>query len=270
MPLAPGETITSTSREYEIVKSLATGEFSDVYLADIAGEISQAVLKVDRHDGDCSVDEAFRLAQLYRDGDEKLQPFLPRLIDHFLDDNAGDVNAYEYLDGWYTLNEVRDVYPDGVHARDMAWMFRRVLAAAGFVGRLGVTHGAIIPEHVMIHPEQHGLKLIGWPHAVSQDPYEDFERPAAGYIDWYPKDLKGGVANAHISLDVKMAVKCGIYLLGGDPIIATLPEGAPREFRAFFSTAVEHADPWTVLKYFDDLLERIWGKRRFHPFTMTP
>lgn len=239
MTLPPGEIITSPTRTYTIVDHLATGELSDVYLADSPD--GQVALKIAHPDGpdDLVADEALTLARLHAEGDDRLKPFLPAMHDAFMWDDTW-INAFEYLDGWYTLSEVMARYPD-LDPKDMSWMFRRLLAVAGFATRMGVVHGSIQPHNVLIHPEMHGLKLIDW--ARSAESEDD-------------------------DTNVTQSVRCGIFLLGGDPNLYTLPDRTPREMRAFFTGAKNHTDPWVLLKHFDELVERMWGRRRFHAFTM--
>lgn len=239
MPIDPGDVITSPARPYTVVKHLATGSMSDLYLADSPD--GQVALKVAHGDGDQVAAEALNLARLHSEGDPKLIPFLPAMHDAFIWE-ATWVNVFEYLDGWYTLTEVMTRHPD-LDPKDMAWMFRRLLAVAGFAHRVGLAHGSITPDNVMIHPEMHGLKLIDWTAAFETDDDD--------------------------ATNVAQAVRVGIYLLGGDPKNYTLPPKTPNQLRTFFNGARDHRDPWVLLQHFDGLIERMWGKRRFHPFAMT-
>ena len=59
-----------------------------------------------------------------------------------------------------------DIASGGVDPRDAAWMWRRLLVALGFAHRAGVLHGAVLPEHVLIHPGEHGLVLVDWCYSV--------------------------------------------------------------------------------------------------------
>lgn len=111
--------------------------------------------------------EATALAQLVQDGDARFQPYAPRLIETFRyrDAAAGttrQANVIELLDGFFSLAEVRAVYRDGLDPRDVAWMWRRLLVALGYAHRAGVIHGAVVPDHVLIHPGDHGLALVDW------------------------------------------------------------------------------------------------------------
>ena len=65
-------------------------------------------------------------------------------------------------DELYSLEEVRAAYPAGIDARDMAWMWRRLLTVLGFVHEQRLVHGCVTPDHVLIEPREHKLVLIGW------------------------------------------------------------------------------------------------------------
>ena len=60
-----------------------------------------------------------------------------------------------------SLAQVHAAYPRGLDPRDAAWMWRRLLVALGTVHAAGVVHGAVLPDHVLIHPDLHDT-LIGW------------------------------------------------------------------------------------------------------------
>ena len=46
-------------------------------------------------------------------------------------------------------------------------MWRRLLVGLGWAHRAGVVHGAVLPEHVLIHPAEHGLVLVDWCYSVA-------------------------------------------------------------------------------------------------------
>src|SRR5690606_7950292 len=49
------------------------------------------------------------------------------------------------LAGFVPLSELHRAHPDGIDPRDAAWMWRRLLAAAGAAAEAGVVHGATQP-----------------------------------------------------------------------------------------------------------------------------
>ncbi len=66
---------------------------------------------------------------------------------------------------WGSLDVVRQHYPKGVDARHIIWMWRRVLEVLGYLHDIGWAHGRITPDHLLVHPRDHGILLIGWAKA---------------------------------------------------------------------------------------------------------
>ena len=75
-------------------------------------------------------------------------------------------------------------------ARHLAWIFKRMLAVIGFAQTCGLVHGAVLPPHVMLHAENHGLQLLDLIHAVRIGAGLTFIPTA--YRDWYPARYYGG------------------------------------------------------------------------------
>ena len=64
-----------------------------------------------------------------------------------------------------------------------------------------------------------------------------------------------------------------LYLLGGDPHINNIPNTLPKPIAAFLRGSTlpgmgAPQDAWALKDEFDELLEALWGERKFHPFTM--
>lgn len=165
------------------------------------------------------------------------------------------------LGRWYSLAEVRAAYPDGLDPRDMAWMYRRLLAALSFAHAEGLVHGAVVPERVLIQPEEHGLVLDRW--ELSCPVGGRVPALASGRRAWYPPETLAGEA-AGADVDLWLASRTAESLL---------PAGA-RPWRTFFrgvrlsQRSRRPTDAAAVLRDVDALLERLYGARRFRPFTM--
>ena len=116
------------------------------------------------------------------------------------------------LDGFRNLAEVRDAFPGGVDPRDAAWMWRRLLVAVGAAHRAGLIHGAVLPEHVMIHPGEHGLVLVDWCYS-GPVPAVRLRTAVRRYLDWYPPEVLAGEP-AGPDLDIWLATRCMTELVG--------------------------------------------------------
>jgi hypothetical protein len=239
-------TIRTRRRSYTLDPTPVRGDLANLY------DAGEAMVKIPRDPAvnDLLEREAIALRQLPKDGDGRFLPYVPRLLESFRhrDEATGTerrANAIGRLDGFRSLAEVRAAYADGVDPRDVAWMWRRLLVALGFAHRAGVLHGAVLPEHVLIHPEQHGLVLVDWCYSVPGcHPDRGVRVPAMG-------------------TDIYLATRCMTYLMG---------DRAPRQLRAFARGCLPAAqnrrpsDAWRLLAELDELLERLYGPRRFRPF----
>ncbi|MFC6935148.1 hypothetical protein ACFQHO_35745 [Actinomadura yumaensis] len=216
--------------------------------------------------------EAAALRRLRAKGDPRYRPYVPHLADSFGHVDAvtraeRQGNVLVALDGFRTLAEVRAAYPGGVDPRDAAWMWRRLLVALGHAHRAGVVHGAVLPEHVLVHPEEHGLVLADWCYSVpDDDPAGHVPAMVDRHADLYAPEVPAREP-ASPATDVHMATRCMTALVG---------DGAPEPMRAFARGCTLPAqrrrpgDAWRLLAEFDGLLERLYGPRRFRPFTMPP
>jgi hypothetical protein len=190
---APTVTIRTKRREYAVSRKVSAGEICDVFECDYGDGFRRAVVKVARHprDNDLVQVEAATLRRLRKALDDRWLPFLPEPVDLVGWKASGGIVrrglVLERLDGFYPLDAVVDAYPAGVDPRDMAWVWRRLLAILGAVHEQGVVHGAVVPSSVLIHPGKHGLVLADWSYAVDAG-----GRPrvvSRRYRSFYPPEL---------------------------------------------------------------------------------
>jgi serine/threonine protein kinase len=210
------------------------------------------------------------LNTLARDGDPGYRAYAPRLIESFThEDPATGVrraaNVLARQRGFVSLAEVARAYPRGVDPRDAAWMWRRLLAGLGWAHRAGIVHGAVLPPHVLIHPAEHGLVLVDWCYSVATIPAGG-RIPAlvAAYRSEYPPEVPSKEA-AGPATDIYLATRTMRGLIG---------ENAPAAMRRFADGCLYAAprmrpqDAWKLLAELDELLEHLYGPRRFREFAM--
>ncbi|MFI6866388.1 hypothetical protein [Nocardia sp. NPDC050406] len=192
-----------------------------------------------------------------------LRPYFPELVDtvDHVDTVSGETRTVNVLgaptDEFVSLEEVRAAYPHGLDPRDYAWMHRRLLRCLAGAALAGWVHTAIAPANVLIHPRLHGVVLVGWSFATRAG------RPAAatiGSLD-YPPEIHKAVAP---ETDVFLAHRLLLTMLG---------ERATAPLRAFAEGCLQsdprlRPDAAGLLQEFDDLLDRLYGKRRFRPFAL--
>ncbi len=218
-------------------------------------------------DNDLMEREAAALARLAEHGDPRLHPYAPTLLESFRHQDVGApatrprrINALVRLDGFHPLTAVARAFPAGLDARDAAWIWRRLLVALGYAHRAGVRHGAVLPEHILIHPEQHGLVLVDWCYATVGE-----HQPAPALVErhrsWYPPEVAARRPVTEAT-DLHLAARCLEHLMGGQ---------APKQLRSFIAGCTLPAearrphDAWRLLAELDALLEGLYGPRTFRP-----
>lgn len=286
-PTMEPQVIKTSKGQYVVESLLATGDLADIYrgsFTDKAGAKHALAFKVVQSaaDNDLLEHESKVLATLYpaTQIEEKFYRFLPKIHDTFMLRGSKArtnrrVNVLPLYGDHVSLADVIKAYRGGVDFRDMVWMFKRILMVLGFVHRQGVVHGAVLPAHVLVHPIEHGAKLIGWPYAV-QDPWPKDGRVKAmstPCADFYaPEILAKGMVSAHT--DIFMAAQCAVALLGGDVKARKIPDAVPVQIRRFLESCLFSAqfrrpdDAWALLEEFDQMLERLVGKPKYRPLAM--
>lgn len=230
------------------------------------------VLKLPRapRDNDLLLAEATALRRIRDRGAQRYRAFAPELVEAIRHRDAATGvercgNVLGRLTGFHSLAEVRRAHPSGIDPRDAAWMWRRLLVAVGNAHRAGVVHGAVVPEHVLIHPEAHGLVLVDWCYSVTfAEPRTAPHIPAMvpHREETYPPEVADR-RPAVPATDVYMATRCVEFVTGGR---------LPRQLRAFARGCSLPAperrpgDAFALLGELDEALERCFGPRRFRPF----
>ena len=243
---------------------VARGDIANLY------RTRQGLLKIARDpaDNDLMRSEATALTQLGNEVDATVQAYFPRLLQaqRRQDPSTGvqrRANVIGRLTGFRSLAEVRAAFPRGIDPRDAAWMWRRLLVAVGAAHRAGLIHGAVLPEHVMIHPGEHGLVLVDWCYSRAI-PDGRIRAVVKRYLPWYPPEILTGHA-AGPDLDIWLATRCMTDLIGG---FMPAPMAAFANGCLLASPRRRPQDAWRLLAELDDLLERRYGPRTFRPFAM--
>ncbi|NRQ34048.1 molecular chaperone DnaJ [Nonomuraea sp. NN258] len=195
------------------------------------GDMYDAVLKVARDPADNHLltAEAAALRTIATHGDPRFLPYVPRLVTHFRHRTGGTTRQANVISrapgGFVPLTRVTP----GLDPRDAAWIWRRLLVAAGLAHRAGTTHGAIVPRHVLIHPIDHGLVLVDWCRAGATDQADD----------------------------IRLLTRCVAGLIGDHP----------RPMAAFIHGCLRRppSDAWALLAELDDLLGALYGPRVYRP-----
>ncbi len=266
------------SRSYRVGPRVARGDLCDVY-ASHGSAGAPLVLKVlgRPSDADLALNESRVLGRLAPAGtpDRRFHRYLPRLVDSFVLRGASGgerrVNVLPHFADHVSLEEVLAAHPAGLDLRDVAWMLKRLLAGLGFVHRRGFVHGAVVPPHVLVHPVEHGARLVDFCYAVDTGTRIAALSPA--WRAFYPPEVTAKQP-ATPATDIAMAAACAVALLGGDVTARTVPSRVPAPLATFLrcclapSPARRPDDAWQLHEELDELLLRLVGEPRYRPLAM--
>lgn len=270
--------ITTRHRRYVTASMPWAGDLCDLYLAE--AEQQPYLLKVVRtaHNNDLMGAEAKALWRIAHDlAGEQVRAHFPTLIEQVqLRDVAGVqryVNVLDYAADFVTLAEVVRAYPSGIATADAAWMFNRILAALGVTHQLGLVHGAVTLDHVLICPSDHNGRLLDWCYSVPIG--ATIKAMNLAYTADYPPEVPARQP-ATAATDLYMAARCLLRLLGGNLVTGQLPATVPRPIELFLRGCLLPAphrrpnDAWELLDEFQAILRHLYGPPRFRPFRLPP
>ncbi|WP_329087009.1 lipopolysaccharide kinase InaA family protein [Streptosporangium sp. NBC_01469] len=209
-------------------------------------------------DNDLMRREAESLETIARDGDPLLLPYVPRVVESFRHRSEGierQANVISRVpDGFLSLEEVQRRRPV-LDVRDAAWIWRRLLVVVGAAHRAGVVHGAVFGHHVLVHPLDHGLVLVDWSQSVP------LGTPITALVARHRDDYPAGVlakTPATPATDIHLATRCVAALMG---------DRVPTPVRNFVrgSLLSPPNDAWRLLGELDDLLDDLYGPRKYRP-----
>jgi len=258
-----GRLFTTKRAAYRVGGPVAAGDIAE--LSAIDGDA--ALLKLPREPGDNDLlrAEAAALTALASDADPRFRAYAPRLLESFTHEDADRVrrtaNVITRQRGFVSLAEVHAAYPAGLDPRDVAWMWRRLLTGLGWAHRAGLVHGAVLPEHVLVHPGEHGLVLVDWCYAVR--PGATIPALVARHRAAYPPEVPAR-RPATAATDIFMAAGLMLRLIRDPPVpLRRFARGC-----RYDEPRMRPQDAWRLLAEFDELLDDLYGPRRFRPFAM--
>jgi serine/threonine protein kinase len=160
---------------YQLLQKLGTGEISEVYLARRLGSLPLlATVKLSSSSSAAALyaREAQILQELQLLDREGSGPYFSRLLPEVIAQGVSEGNQcgqaliLRHPSGyWGNLAWLNDHFASGIDARHAVWIWRRMLEVLNFIHRQGWCHGAIQPKHALVHPQDHGVRLIGWSSA---------------------------------------------------------------------------------------------------------
>ena len=257
--------IRTRKHEYEVGTELPGDEVFSVYEATYDAGHEHATLLIANDAADEDLVTAYRTA-LKADFDPDFRAFYPELIEafHYTEGGANfpalAVKRAPEL-RLFTLAQIHEAYPSGIHGRDVAWMWRRMLVALGNAHDANLVHGAPVEEAWLVEPDQHGVVLAEWQYSVT--PGSPLISLPMAHKDLYPQSVFDKQGQGR-DLDLNLAAKT---LLGlADP--TTTPKAILNHLKGCTLSRLPHERE--LLAEFDEVLDRVWGGKTFHVFKMPP
>lgn len=274
----PVAILKSKKHEYSLGTRLYRGDVSDIYFATAKGEPHQYMVKSSRVVGADALlrqeDEVLKAVHKAA-GDKNYRHYFPLPVESFKvsDRIQKQVNVFHYQDQFYTLEQIREKYPDGLNPRHLGWIFKRVLTALGFLHQREYVHGAVLPCHIMLSPTDHGGRLIGFGQSVKIG--QVVKHAVQKYRDWYPHEILNKQP-VQVATDIYLAAKSMLYLGGADMKTNVLPATPKATIAAdrmtrflqsclLGSVNLRPSDAWALQDEWDEMLRSLFGPPKFIP-----
>lgn len=157
---------------FQLMHHLGAGELSEVYFARRLGPLPLlATVKLSSASEAASLyaREAEVARELQRLDADGAGAYFSKLLPEVMSQGAVEGSpgrqclVLRHPSGfWGSLAALNERQPSGLDPRHGVWIWRRMLEVLNFVHRQGWCHGDIRPEHALVHPADHGVRLIGW------------------------------------------------------------------------------------------------------------
>lgn len=246
--------------DWVVEAPLAKGDIADLYrVTSVSAKVPvAAVLKIARSpvDNDLMEAEAAALQALRADTlSDNFKKYINVWIQTFRA-SGRQANVLSLAEGYYSLADIAAMYPSGFDFRHTVWMGNRLLSALGFAHRNGRVHGAILPQHLLFHPETHGLVLVDWCYSV------EIGKPILARVKSHLANYPPEVARklpATPATDIYMAAKA---------IFGTRAQ-IPKRFKALFEHCLAESpnarpqDAWDLQDKWVKIAEQEFGKAKY-------
>jgi len=172
----------------------------------------------------------------------------------------------------HTFEDVLRVYPQGIPPRASIWVWRRILEVLSFLHASGMAHGAVLPAHLLVQENEHGVRLVGYGYAGRIG--EKMPAPPPGTQAFYSQPARPW-ATLTAQLDLVMSARCLVAILGGNPATAALPEAVPPQLAGLVQQvalskpgrAVDQ-DAWAIREELGAIASAVYGPPQFMPIVM--
>ncbi len=181
-------------------------------------------------------------------------------------------NIFRWTAGFHhTFEAVQRAYPQGIPPRASIWVWRRILEVLAFIHNSGMVHGAVLPPHLLVQENEHGVRLVGYGRAGYAG--RDLTSITPGYEAFHPKSNRAR-PTLTTQLDLIMSARCVVALLGGNPADASLPGDVPVALarliqRVALSNPADSTDnAWALREELGGIANNVFGAPQFIPIVM--
>lgn len=268
---------------WAINQQIAQGNISDVYTGQRARWPTELViLKILRDRKDIArFDHEWDVLQTLHKSDtvgaDSFTMLLPQPVAHG-DISSGlhagkCVSVFRWMSGFYhNFDAVIQAYPQGIPARASVWIWRRILEVLSFIHASGMVHGAIIPLHLLIQENEHGVRLVGY--GCSGHIGDKLQNVPQTFESFYPQSARSRLALT-AQLDLAMSARCIIALLGGDQATASLGASVPAQLIRILQRVARSErsgksgeNAWSIREELGEIAKQVYGATQFVPIVM--
>jgi len=267
-------------RTYVLEGKLAQGDSSFVYRGRWVVRLGElVVIKVlaALEDIDLFRREWSTLETLHRSAAPGAEHYITRLptpIAHGLvgSDKERTASVFGWKSGFiHTLADVGRAHRGGVRGEVVVWILKRLLEQLGWIHRVGFVHGAVHPDHILVHPLDHGALLVGWTASSPWSPGRTQTLPAlsSAWSDVYPGSSASKI-EASPALDIEMACRCAQLVGGWFLTLESVPlmkNGAVKQVIDRGASGTEH-DAWALRDALVEASLDDFGPASYNPLTM--
>ena len=274
--------ISIGDRHWALGPQIARGEISDVYTGQRARWPTELVIiKILRDHTDMETfDNEWDVLQTLHKSDapgaDDFTMLIPQTVFHG-DISAGSftgkrVSIFRWISSFqHTFEEVIRAYPQGIPPRASIWVWRRILEVLSFLHASGFVHGAVLPSHLLVQENDHGVRLVGY--GCSGRAGGKLRAVSQTYASFHPQ---AGSSQLKLTpqLDLAMSARCVVAMLGGNPASGSLPDAVPEPF-ANVLRRVALTDPtnsrenaWDIRTEIGKLANQVYGAPQFIPIVM--
>jgi len=266
--------VSIDNQHWELDKYIAHGDISDVYTGRRARwptEFTIIKLLRDRKNSEAFENEWNILQALQKSdapGADTFTMLIPEPVIHgdiATGPHAGRrVSILRWASGFHhTFDKVIQAYPQGIPPQASFWIWRRILEVLSFIHSTGMAHGAILPPHLLVQDNEHGIRLVGYSSAGKFG--QKLNTASHEYDAFYPQPTKSWLTLT-AQLDLVMSAKCVIALLGGNTATAHLPASVPAQLanilqRVALSKPDEtvRENAWDIREELGEIAKEVYG-----------